>query len=73
MLPLLTLASAEIRWQLEVDMRMAALLEVGRLSPGCLFQSIQEVRQVFAEENETFLTATCGCLRAFTVVAYCVS
>lgn len=40
MLPLLTLASAKICWQLEVDMRMAALLDVGHLSLGCLFQSI---------------------------------
>lgn len=40
MLPLLTLASAEMCWQLEVDMRMAELLEVGCLPLGCLFQSI---------------------------------
>lgn len=40
MLPLLTLASAEICWQLEVDMWMAALLEVGCLSPRYLFQSL---------------------------------
>lgn len=40
MLPLLTLASAEMCWQLEVDLRMAALLEVGGLSLGCLFRSI---------------------------------
>lgn len=40
MLPLLTLASAEICWQLEVDMWMAALLEVGCLSPRYLVQSL---------------------------------
>lgn len=33
MLPLLTLASAEICWQLKVDVWMAAQLEVGCLSP----------------------------------------
>lgn len=43
MLSLLSLASAEICWQLEVDMGMAALLEVGCLSLGCLFQSILDV------------------------------
>lgn len=39
MLSLLSLASAEICWQLEVDMGMAALLEVGCRSLGCRVQS----------------------------------
>lgn len=39
MLSLLTVASAEGCWQLEVDMGVAALLEVGCLSLGCLFLS----------------------------------
>lgn len=58
MLPLLTLASAEICWQLEADIRMAALLEVVCLSLACLFQSIWEVGPAFAIVNEMFLTHT---------------
>lgn len=47
MLSLLSLASVETCWQLEVDMGVAALLEVGCLSLGCLFQSKFDVWQVF--------------------------
>lgn len=44
----LSLASAETCWQLEMDMGVAALLEVGCLSLACLFQSKLEIRQGFA-------------------------
>lgn len=58
MLSLLSVAAAEICWQLEVDMGMAALLEVGCLSLGCLFQSILEVRQFCAvERRDVFRTS----------------
>lgn len=60
MLSLLSLASAEMCWQLEVDMGMAALLEVGCLSLGCLFQSILEVGQVSEMERRDVLH-TCAC------------
>lgn len=63
MLSLLSLTSAEICWQLEVDMGMAALLVVGCLSLGCLFQSKLEIRQVFLrwKDEMFFFPSTCAC------------
>lgn len=51
MLSLLSLASAGFFWQLEVDTGMAALLEVGCLSPGCLFQSKFKARPILLVER----------------------
>lgn len=62
MLSSLSLASVEICWQLEVDMGVAALLEVGCLSLGCLSQSHLEIRQAFASEPWDVLH-TCACQR----------
>lgn len=70
MLSLLSLASAKMCWQLGVDMRMAALLEVGCLSHGCLFQSLSDIRQVLAMEmDEMFFRSTVRVLDSGTLVS----